>query len=449
MSGALLIPIALLMFAFRIALRRPWRIDLAGLSRRSVRGATNQILPVAGIALAHAVVALAIIWTFYGWQSKPAERWDPALDDFTEPRASVFNGLGSAEPAFVALEKSGVLPEAYVYGLSHTVKNAKQRPAFLNGEYGSTGWWYYFPYCFLVKSSPAFIALLLLGFVVVAFSIRAGRPRARWLVFADRLAPVWCIVLVYGFSAIATNLNIGARHLLPIDLPLMILAGGIGAWLWRHKPWGWVTVAGLMAWQVTVVAGIQPHYLSYFNFMAGGPEEGYLRLSDSNVDWGQDLPSLALWLERHQEEISEGDLYLDYFGVDDPGRFGIKAFSLPNLTNRRMSGSDPIAYRSGTYCISATALVDPGFGGPPWDEKSENEYVGLLHHMRRLELTDPPNLNDPENIARWRPIVRDFATLQYRRLRSHFMKRKPDEMAGYSILIYRVSADELRRAVVP
>ena len=44
----------------------------------------------------------------------------------------------------------------------------------------------------------------------------------------------------------------------------------------------------LSALFVTTLA-IHPHYLSYFNALAGGPEDGYNVLIDSNVDWGQDL----------------------------------------------------------------------------------------------------------------------------------------------------------------
>ena len=34
-----------------------------------------------------------------------------------------------------------------------------------------------------------------------------------------------------------------------------------------------------------------PHQLAYFNEIVGGPDRGYYYLSDSNLDWGQDLKS--------------------------------------------------------------------------------------------------------------------------------------------------------------
>lgn len=37
---------------------------------------------------------------------------------------------------------------------------------------------------------------------------------------------------------------------------------------------------------------VYPHYLAYFNELAGGPRNGYQSLVDSNLDWGQDLKEL-------------------------------------------------------------------------------------------------------------------------------------------------------------
>ena len=45
-------------------------------------------------------------------------------------------------------------------------------------------------------------------------------------------------------------------------------------------------------------ARVHPHYLAYFNEPAGGPRDGYRRLVDSSLDWGQDLTGLSDWMER-------------------------------------------------------------------------------------------------------------------------------------------------------
>jgi len=40
-----------------------------------------------------------------------------------------------------------------------------------------------------------------------------------------------------------------------------------------------------MGWNIVSAARIFPHYLAYFNELAGGPDTGYKWLVDSNLDW--------------------------------------------------------------------------------------------------------------------------------------------------------------------
>jgi hypothetical protein len=47
-------------------------------------------------------------------------------------------------------------------------------------------------------------------------------------------------------------------------------------------------VAILLLWNAAASFSIHPHYLAYFNELAGGPEGGAKWLIDSNLDWGQD-----------------------------------------------------------------------------------------------------------------------------------------------------------------
>jgi hypothetical protein len=69
-----------------------------------------------------------------------------------------------------------------------------------------------------------------------------------------------------------------------------------------------------------------PNYISYFNYIGGGPENGYRYLSDSNVDWGQDLPALKEWMVGHGVE----EINLAYFGRAKIEEHGIRYVSLPN-----------------------------------------------------------------------------------------------------------------------
>jgi hypothetical protein len=64
-----------------------------------------------------------------------------------------------------------------------------------------------------------------------------------------------------------------------------------------------------------------PHYLAYFNRLAGGSEKGWVYLADSNVDWGQDLPSLKATIDQ----AGYRRVAIDYFGSASLADYGIEA----------------------------------------------------------------------------------------------------------------------------
>src|SRR5206468_348874 len=83
---------------------------------------------------------------------------------------------------------------------------------------------------------------------------------------------------------------------------------------------------------------------------AGGPANGYRYLTDSNVDWGQDLKRLARYLQQHR---ADSPVKLAFLGSVLPSDYGIACEELP-------SGSEgfapPARLTAGTYVISATQL---------------------------------------------------------------------------------------------
>jgi 4-amino-4-deoxy-L-arabinose transferase-like glycosyltransferase len=451
MSGLLAVPMVLLIFLSRVALGRPWPVRLSGFRPRQICALPGKACLGAAAALAHIVGALAIIWCFYGWQFVPSPDWNEDRDSYTESRDSVFEALDSSRPMFIAAERWKILPEAYLYGLAHTIKHSEQRPAYLNGEYSTTGWWYYFPYCFLAKTPLTLLALIGLGAGSLVYRVvrHGGRRQAALWALLDRTSLIWSLLLVYGVAAFFTNLNIGHRHLLPIYPPLFMLAGAAGWWFMRGRRWSRAAIVVLLMLQMVVIVRIHPHYLAYFNELAGGPGKGYLHLTDSNLDWGQDLPSFARWLSEHRKLAKEGKLYFNYFGFDLPQRWGIQARTLPGISNPQLSSADPLTCQAGIYAFSATALIDPGRGRPPWDEGRELEYRDLLSQFRELEQTSPFHKNDAESVRMWKSFIMTFADRQYCRLRGYLMGRKPDAMIGYSILIFHLSDTELRAALLP
>jgi len=66
----------------------------------------------------------------------------------------------------------------------------------------------------------------------------------------------------------------------------------------------------LLAWLFVSSVLIYPNYLAYFNEIAGGPGNAPDYLTDSNIDWGQDLFQLMDYMEKNKVE----NLNLVYFG---------------------------------------------------------------------------------------------------------------------------------------
>jgi 4-amino-4-deoxy-L-arabinose transferase-like glycosyltransferase len=193
-------------------------------------------------------------------------------------------------------------------------------PAYAFGQYSSRGWWWYFPAAWLVKTP---IPILVASFVgVIVASRRFAREPFRVL---SVLLPAGLILA----AAMAFSLNIGVRHLLPMT-PFLAVAGGLAAeraWAARTA-WGKAVVLGGAVWLAAGTLRVHPEEIAYANEASGGPSRLWLKLADSNVDWGQALPALAAEIGRHPLRR----LYLAYFGTADPRAYGIRYHWISSMT---------------------------------------------------------------------------------------------------------------------
>ncbi len=254
-----------------------------------------------------------------------------------------------------------------------------ETPSFLIGQYSSTGWWYYFPVAFLLKTPLPILVLLvtavILRLVYYIFHIRSpksddgSRVTGHGLRSSDH--PLFndaaLLIPAVGYFAIAltSEINLGYRHLLPV-LPFtaVFIAHAFAATrsiLTHHA--SRVTHHGLrITFYITltllalIALWIHPHYLSYFNLLAGGPDNGWRYLVDSNLDWGQDLNKLKAWMDENDVE----QVWLSYFGEARPEYYGITYNGLdswpPRLMNPEARPYYPNDPAPGIYAISATNL---------------------------------------------------------------------------------------------
>jgi len=290
-------------------------------------------------------------------------------------------------------------------------------PSFLLGRYSDAGWWWYFAVAFGVKTPlPLLLLLLFASFRIVrgvvypatngqttahrrppttddgrqttdhrssspairptppasedavsALSARATRhssPATRPFDLAALLIPA----IGYFAIALTTDINLGYRHLLPVLPFLYVLIGVIVApAIYGHvgragRGSGWRAIMGrvwpaaLLLWLAVSTLWIHPYYLSFFNLIAGGPDNGWRVLVDSNIDWGQDLARLKTWLDEQGVER----VWLSFFGEGRPEYYGIAYDGLDSFPPRLMNPAARPFYphdpAPGWYAISATTL---------------------------------------------------------------------------------------------
>ena len=125
---------------------------------------------------------------------------------------------------------------------------------------------------------------------------------------------------IYLAVAMLGNLNIGVRHLLPtFPLLYILIVWGLREMLSHiaSKRLRHITISIIVAlflWYAGSSLMAFPHYIPYYNSLAGGTENGYQVAVDSNYDWGQDFYKLRDFVEENDIQ----QLHLDYFGGENP-----------------------------------------------------------------------------------------------------------------------------------
>ncbi len=203
------------------------------------------------------------------------------------------------------------LPGAFVRAFDGQLfEVGSQLRSFLMGESFSGGRWDYYLVLLAIKTPLPFFVTF--GIAAAAMFRHPRLPRREVLLLLAYP------VLLFGLLSFSGNRQLGARALLsavPL-VQLWVAVLWVGFWPERWR----ATATGLtLACAIAISAHAYPHYLSYFNPLVGGSDEGYRVASDANVDIGQDLPGLA----RYLDEKDVGTVQLLYFGSVDPALYGI------------------------------------------------------------------------------------------------------------------------------
>lgn len=440
-SAVLLVP----MFAGLAAVRalRPEPLVFAG---RKFDGVASRLAAALLSALGHGLVAVAVIWACYGFRYSAFNPELPPATQFIRPWSFMEAHSGAAGAAIHAIASAHLLPEAWLYGLAYVIATTDGRSAFLNGAYSLTGWPTFFAWTFALKTTLAVLAASLL---VVASATRRWWTQRCLGRDLYRLAPLVVLFAVYWAVSLSSHLNIGHRHILPIYPPLFIALGALARPIATGRRLQAALLGVFLGWHAFSSLRITPHFLAYFNELAGGPRAGWRHLVDSSLDWGQDLPGLKRWLDAHP---SARPVYLSYFGTGEPGYYRLPVRRLP-FANNFLFAPDYEPLEAGTYCVSATMLahVYSAVRGATWTLALEREYQDLrvlepLFARYTSHPEDRPALERDATRDKWHQGIARFELLRFARLCHYLRVRPPDAQVGYSIFIHQLDSAEIAAA---
>jgi 4-amino-4-deoxy-L-arabinose transferase-like glycosyltransferase len=228
-----------------------------------------------------------------------------------------------------------VVPTDFVMGIYWQLHHSREgHPAGLLGMYSQRGWWYYFPVAFALKTT---IPFLLLSLSALGWGTYRLIRKRDW-----RLLILLIPFALYTAFMMASPIDIGIRYYLPAYSFLFILSGGfLDALLQkrtsRRTRLAWASaVVVVFSWMGLEAVRAYPNYLPYMNQLASSrPHWWYL--SDSNVEWGDDVKELAAYLRargetRAQTLLLAGYITLDFYGVNYVDALGPAGESPPRYT---------------------------------------------------------------------------------------------------------------------
>ncbi|MBX3423713.1 MAG: glycosyltransferase family 39 protein [Pirellulaceae bacterium] len=353
----------------RLTDRRAWQVVLFG----NVTSLSHRLAALSTIVLLAGTVSWLCIWAAYGFRYLPTPNPRLSFDRNHPTQLYQFNlqlraqhrdnqhssstqhkrSTGDTAPTQTVLQRLcqvandyRLLPQAFIQGVGYAQAMSIIGSSYLDGHQSHEGSWRYFVWAWLYKTPLAMIVAVALACAWCGWQM-ARTGRRQWLSLGYWAIPFWMVIA----TALSYDLNIGLRHLLPAFPLVWIGLGSMAAQAWLHVPAQRVVI-GLLALLAVESLSSHPHYIAFFNLAASGKDRGLSRLSDSNLDWGQDLRLLAAW----QRDNPDVPLYFAYFGSADPAAYGIDYINLPPGYLYGAKPVEPDTNQPAVLALSATWL---------------------------------------------------------------------------------------------
>lgn len=278
------------------------------------------------LALATAAAGYLTAWAAAGFrfsllnpalEIRERSQYAPADGDY---------GNGALASILSWIWRHRLLPETTLATLSHT-RSFEGRNYYFMGQWARHGWYSYFFVTLLLKTSivMSFTYLAAAGTWVYQLARLKGISRRYEI---SRLAILLVPFLILFGVFVMGRASLGHRYILFVYFPLSIMAGtAMARWWWKNRTGKIMTILVMVA-NVITFAMQYPHYETYFNEVIRTPYKGSRYVSDSNIDWGQDMPLLAKTLK----DVGATKINLAVFGGTPPEAYGIRDYNwiLPN-----------------------------------------------------------------------------------------------------------------------
>ena len=240
-----------------------------------------------------------------------------------------------------------IVPRPYLDGIRYlSVHDGSGSAAYIAGVAYTGGRWWYWPLSLVIKWPEAGLLLLIAGTFGCLWLPRDLRRRAGVAVGVPA-------VLLTGFTLTMPK-DVGLRYLLPV---LALWAAAAGSGLAAAGSRVLEARVGRLAWVVTsvlLVAALVSTAVSFPDTIAWTAwpfRPNYTMVTDSNVDWGQDLYVLRSW-------SASRDPWVAYFGPR-----GISTADIPGA--RPLLGTAPRQV-TGWAAVSVTALNSANRSALSW-----------------------------------------------------------------------------------
>ncbi|MDR0610887.1 MAG: glycosyltransferase family 39 protein, partial [Planctomycetaceae bacterium] len=194
-------------------------------------------------------------------------------------------------------------PAEFVQGID-TQKRDFERglDSYVNGTWSEHGWRRYYCYVLMLKEPLGIWCLA--GLALFATIFYRYRPlNSAWYHEMIVLLPMF---IVFGFISSQNGFSIHPRYIIPVLPFLYIFISKTAQSLFpkklpQRKPLFVFLTTGCLVWVVVSSLWFYPHSMSYFNELAGKPQNWSKYLLGSNIDWGQDFYELKKYCEKHSE----------------------------------------------------------------------------------------------------------------------------------------------------